>query len=261
MLIQARQARTANTLAPRQQKATVAGGQIRWYYGPSLRLWLDGYADQRPYADVAQNAIDVSGAGVGIFQGTVANRPLRTVTGNASCWEFDGVTDRFDTSAIDLTTTDKVSVFMLNRKTAAASGLIFQIGNGAVINGGMQHYRDAALKFHGNSYQGATYNEQATTPVQALNSWICHTTLVDRSLAAAAETKLKVDGSFVTQTSVVLNDLTANFTNSTGSIGGWSLGSIPFGGQVAQVLVLNTVFGDIDTYLIAMYLRQRAGLI
>ena len=260
MLIKARYARLANAQAPRQEKAANAASRLRALFGPSMRLWIDGAHDSIAVGNTAVRAFDRSGKGVSVQQLTVANRPLRSVVGGIAGWTFDGTDDRLDCTAIDLSASNKATVFAVNRlATAGATGVLFDVGNNAAVNGGIQVIRyDATARFSANSYSGATFNARYSASSAA--TWFCHAVTLDRSQVAASEVTLYQNGSAQAMTSLATNDLSLSFENRVGSIGGWSASAATLNGQIAQVMVLTGALSPAQVYDASRLLMQLSGV-
>lgn len=259
MLIQARQARTANAFAPRQEKKSIASGRIRWHYGPQVRFWFNGVADSSSPGSTCTTANDWSGLGVSILQTSSSLRPIKSVVNNVVGWSFDGVDDSLTTGNINLAGGNKMSIFSVARQAVATSGILIEIGGGASINGGFQYYRDNVNKLHCNSYSGLSYNEK--TIDTTLLTWNLHAYSVDRSKVAASEIVIYSGTTKPTTATVVANDLSANFENRAASIGNWNASSLPFNGQISQILMMNICVTDAEQAEIATWLQQITGLL
>jgi len=260
VLIKARYARLANAQAPRQEKAAYTASQIRALYGPSLRLWIDGAHDPIAVGSTAVRAFDRSGRNVTVQQLTVANRPLRSVVGGVAGWTFDGTDDRLECGAIDLSGSNKVTVVVVDRLAVAAStGILFEVAeNSGTFVGGIQFFRDNAGAFNGNTHQGVSYN--ARKIAGSAGAWVCHALTADRSLAAASETVLYANGTAPASTPIVLSELSSNFENRTGMIGGWSFSAATLNGQIAQVLVFTGAMSAAQVADVSKLAMQLAGV-
>lgn len=259
MLIKARYARLANAQAPRQEKAAQAAAWLRNYFGPSMRLWLDGQHDQYPFGIAVNASYDRSGKSVSVAQGTAARRPMRSMVNGVAGWTFDGTDDRLEAGAIDLSGSAKATVIVVNRLAVAAAGILFEVAeNSGVFQGGIQTYRNAASGFEANSHSGANFNDRKIT--STTGTWYCHGVTIDRSLAAASETVPYENGSAPASTAVVLAELSANFENRSGMIGGWSFSSLTLNGQIGQVAVFIGAFTDSQMYNASRLLMQLSGI-
>lgn len=260
MLIKARYARLANAQAPRQEKAANAAARLRALFGPSMRLWIDGAHDSFAVGSTAVRAFDRSGQNVSVQQLTVANRPLRSAVGGIAGWTFDGTDDRFNCGNIDLSAAAKATVLVVNRlAVAGGTGILFEVGENGAVNGGMQVIRyDATARFAANSHQAASFNGKYIASSTA--SWFCHGVVIDRSLAAASECTMFANGSVVAGTATASAELSLNFENRSGMIGGWSAGAATLNGQIAQVLVLTGALTSAQVFDASRLLLQLSGV-
>lgn len=260
MLIKARYARLANAQAPRQEKAANAAARLRALFGPSMRLWIDGAHDAIAVGNTAVRAFDRSGQNVSVQQLTVANRPLRSVVSGVAGWTFDGTDDRFNCGSIDLSASNKVTVFAVNRQAvAAATGILFEVAeNSGVFQGGIQVFRNNAAGFEANSHQGVSFNDRKIT--SSTGVWYCHAVTLDRSQVAASENTLYQNGFAVVSTAVASSELSLNFENRSGMIGGWSFSAATLNGQIAQILVLTGALSSAQVYDASRLLMQLSGV-
>lgn len=259
MLIKARYARLAGAQAPKQEKASYAASRIRALYGPSLRLWIDGAHDSFAVGSTAVRAFDRSGKGVSVQQLTAANRPLRSVVGGVGGWTFDGTDDRFDVGAVDLSSSNKVTVVTINRlTTAATTGILYEVGENGAVNGGLQVFRNNVGGFEANSHQAALFNDRKITG--STNTWYCHAVVIDRAQAAASENSLYQNGLFVASTAVASSDLSLSFENRAGAIGGWTFSAATLAGQIAQVIVLTGALSSAQVYDVSRLAMSLSGV-
>lgn len=260
MLIKARYARLANAQAPRQEKAANAAARLRALFGPSMRLWIDGAHDPIAVGNTAVRAFDRSGKGVSVQQLTVANRPFRSVVSGIAGWTFDGTDDRLECGAIDLSASNKATVLVVNRQAvAAATGILFEVAeNSGVFQGGIQVFRNNTAGFEANSHQGVSFNDRKIT--SSTGVWYCHAVTIDRSQVAASENTLFQNGSVVASTAVASSELSLNFENRSGMIGGWSFSAATLNGQIAQVLVLTGALTSAQVYDASRLLMQLSGV-
>ena len=99
-----------------------ASGEVGAWYDPSdLSTMFQDSAGTTPVTADGQPVgliLDKSGRGNHASQATTAARPLYKTDGTYHWLKFDGVDDTLSTAAIDLTGTDKISVFAGVRKTS-----------------------------------------------------------------------------------------------------------------------------------------------
>lgn len=260
MIIKARYARLANAQAPRQEKAAYGAQRIRALAGPSLRLWLDGAHDPAPVGMAVPAASDRSGRNVQIAQFTAARQPLRSSVAGVAGWTFDGTDDRLECGNIDLSGSNKATVLVVNRlAVAGGTGILFEVAeNSAVFAGGIQLYRNIAAGFEANSHSGSNYNDKKI--VSTAVAWYCHGVTLDRAQVAASETVLYENGLAPAATVVAAANLSANFENRSGMIGGWSFSAATLNGQIAQVLVLTGALSAAQMQELSVLLLQLSGV-
>lgn len=265
MLIQARQARTANTRAPLTQRSSFSAGQIRWYFGPNLVLWADAVRDQRATGASVTATPDQSGRGNTITQITATKQPLKATAGNVvACFQFDGVNDCLQVSSIDLTATQAVTVAIADWKANTTIGISYEfstdinasiLGFAAVPNSnGVGTY---GWSMRGNA--GFTYrvpgSDNATT-------WYGRATIFNKGAPAAQEMTVARDGqlitSFVDSASVENTNAFGNLASFIGSRNNGA--STAYNGSISQVILLNTALSTDNNTLLSLLVRQAAGI-
>lgn len=262
MLYQARQARTANTCAPLQQRASYATGQIRWYYAPFMRLWTHTRYSQQMSGTVGQ-ILDASGRGVTVTQAVVSKQPAAASTANIRSWVFDGVNDALATSNINLTNTNKITVAYVHRAAAAQDGVIWETSVDSNVNGGAAAFFQLAAPTAqlASVYQFALayqYKDFAAP----INNWRGVVSVADTALAAASELKIWVNGARQT---VFVNTIATEFAGLTFGnyptfIGARNQTLIPLNASLASLLVLEVALDDTSAGELSALLRQAAGV-
>lgn len=258
MIITARQARTANTYAPLQNRRAIGTATVRGLFGPSIKLWLHPNGAALASGTVVSAVNDYSNNNVTISQGTLSRRPIKSAVNNVPGFTFDGVDDFLSTTAVNLSGINKATVVIVNRlAVAGAAGILFEVGASAAIAGGIQIFRSSTAEFNANSYSFGSYNERKVA--SQANKWFCQVVTYDRALAAANENKLFIDGTNVVSTAVTIPDLSQNFENRASTIGGWSPSSATLKGQIAQLVVLRGALSAAQVFEISTALKQAAG--
>lgn len=113
-------------------------------------IWLPEYSSTLTPGNTVQTVTDISPNAVNLTQGTSANRPTlrQNSTTGAYYWEFDGTTNSLS-SAISLSTTDTVTLWVFARKRADTAGVLAEFGATTSTNGGfgILHSSGAAANY------------------------------------------------------------------------------------------------------------------
>lgn len=262
MIIAARQARTANTCAPLQERAATATGRIRDLFRPSMRLWTHARYGQQ-MSGTAAAILDASGRGITVTQAIASKQPAVTSTSNVKAWVFDGVNDALSTSAIDLTATSQITVAYVHRAAAAQDGVILETSTDSNTNNGAAAFFQLAAPTAqlASTYQfGGQY--QYKDFAAPIGNWRGVVSVGDTALAAADELKIYANGSRQT---VFVNTIATNFAgltfgNYAGYIGGRAGTSIYLRASLASLLVLQVALDDTSAATLSTLLRQAAGV-
>jgi len=263
MIVAARQARTANTHAPLQERAATATGRIRDLYRPSMRYWAHARYTQQMSGAVAA-VLDASGRGTVIDQATASKQPLAGTTAGARAWVFDGVNDCLVTSSVDLSALSAATLCLTYRAAATTGGTVHEMspdqnnvgtGWGSFSNdGGVNRMSTGGRVVGGYQFKDWSF------PAQTWNAMVAPW---DRAAAAADE--LKVWQSGVQQTTFLLNltfDTAANFGNFQHFFGSRNNGtSYAANCSIASVLLLTVALGAADAATLSLLMRQAAGVV
>ena len=198
-----------------------SGEQGAWYDPSDLSTMFQDSAGTTPVTTDGQSVgkiLDKSGHGNHASQATAAARPLYKTDGTYHWLQFDGVDDCLSTSAINFTSTNKMSVWTghmmtgggtyrsiveLSSDSAATNGSFGILGNGNVPYGNYIYFR-------GTSF----FSGQAILP----SAKIVLTTLYDIALSAR-ETELSARANGATTTLTYAGSVSAG----TGMFGTWPL--------------------------------------
>ena len=262
MIVAARQARTANTHAPLQERAATATGRIRDLYRPSMRYWAHARYTQQMSGAVAA-VLDASGRGITIDQATASKQPLAGTTAGARAWVFDGVNDCLITSSVDLSALSAATLCLTYRANTTTVGVVYEMSTNQnlVSNAWGLYVNDSAANRMASSgrntmgYQVKEWN----TPAQVWNAMV-----IPWDRAAAAADELKVWQSGAQQTSFVLSvadDSVTNFGNYAHNIGSRNNGLIAANCSIASLLLVSGALGASDAANLSLLMRQAAGVV
>lgn len=272
MLVQARQARTANNYAPLLQKKSFAAGQIRWYYGPWLYLWVDAARDPRATGVVVPTTPDQSGKNVSITQPTASKQPLKATGGNVvSAFLFDGVNDCLDVAAIDLTTTQAVTIADARYKNTNTFGFIYEYSTNSslVTTGWYVNNNENSIAGQDSWYMkgnvGDDFRQLSSPPAGSgtpISTWVGYTVVLNKAAASGSEMAIYKNGSVVTSFANILNaDNTNFFGNLTSFVGARNDGTaVAANAYIAQLVVLNTALSTENAALLSLLVSQAAGI-
>lgn len=264
MIIAARQARTANTYAPLQERSATATGRIRDLFRPAMRYWAHARLTQQMSGAVPA-VLDASGRGVVIDQATASKQPLAGSATNVRGWVFDGVNDCLQTATVTLSDTDQVTLALVARPATTAASVVFEMTTNwtsattamiAVANNSGANLMMAGMK--SNATQ-VSYKEWS----QPVNNWHAQALTFNIPVPANDETKAYRDGSQITSFFANFNfECTAaamgNFAHFLGSRNNGT--ALPFNGTVASVLLLGQALNVTDASTLTGLLRQAAGI-
>lgn len=235
--------------------ASLTGPKL--WLDPSDRatLWQDSAGTTPVVAagDPIGRILDKSGAGILATQATTTSRALWQTTYAG----FDGVDDSWATSAIDFTSTDKVTMVVGVRKLSdAADGMVFQL---AAANGNFDLRAPGsatAAKFQYAS-RGATTTAVPFTTSAAYNAPIS-AVVTSSSDIAAPSAILRVNG--VQVSAVVTTQGGGNFSNAILNIGRAGGASLPFNGNLYGLMIIGRLLTADELSLCERYMAQKSGV-
>lgn len=262
MLHYARQAQTANRLAPRQTRSAVGTAAIRGKYSPSARFWL--HPDGAPVASGTAVAVvrDWSGRNTSLSQATASKQPLAAGRQGIPCFTFDGVNDAIEVATIDLSATQAITVAVVEFRPVATGGTIWEFSaNQNTFAGGYGAFANDNGQSFATSYAAAaTY--QYKVVASAIGSWRAWVVVANRSLAAADEQSVFSMGNKITSFAVTIaGEITGSWGNYASWVGSRNNGtSYPMNGSVAQVLLLDRALSTSDAATLSLEIAQAAGV-
>lgn len=265
MLIAARQARTANTHAPLQERAATATGRIRDLFRPSMRYWAHARSTQQMSGAVAA-VLDASGRGVTIDQATASKQPLAGSTANVRGWVFDGVNDCLQTPTVTLSDTTQVTLAIVCRPATTAASVLLEMSTN------WTSAPTAMLAFANNSGTNLMMMGMKSTATQVsykewtqpVGNWHAQALTFNIPAPVADETRAYRDGSQITNFFANFNfDCTAaamgNFPHFIGSRANGI--AFPLNGTIAAVLLLGQALSAPDASTLTGLLRQASGVV
>lgn len=262
MLIAARQARTANTHAPLQERAATATGRIRDLFRPSMRYWAHARSTQQMSGAVAA-VLDASGRGVTIDQATASKQPLAGSIQNVKTWVFDGVNDCLRTASVDLTNTAEITMALVQHTNAIDGGVYYEASdNYNNFTNAWRYFQNSGgqnLNYYTNG--GGIFNARAWA--QTLQAWTSYCVTHDRAAAGVDETKVYRDGAQITSFITSVNsNLTGNWGNHVHNIGSLANGTLYAANcAIASICLLQVKLSAADSITLSTLLRQASGVV
>lgn len=115
MIVQARQARTANRFAPNQTRRSAAQASIFGKYGPSIALWFDAYRLQATSGQTIARFGDSSGKRYLAVQSVVSRQPVCATSLNVKAMLFDGGDVLSTTTAVAMRSTPSADALLVSQ--------------------------------------------------------------------------------------------------------------------------------------------------
>lgn len=262
MIIAARQARTANRFAPRQTRSAVGISTVRGKYGPSARFYLT--ADGAPVATgtAVSRVQDWSARNTSISQATASKQPLAGTRQGIPCYTFDGLNDALQVATINLTTTQAITVAVVEFRPVANVGVVWEFGTDINLGGGSfgTFVNDNGQCFSTAYSTGAQFQLRAVA--STIGQWRAWVVTANRAAVAANQLYVYTQG---TQVTSFVNSLSGTVTGSFGNLASWigarnNGAAFPFAGSVAQVLLLDRALSASDASALSLEIAQAAGI-
>jgi len=229
---------------------------VAWYDPSDLTTLFQDSAGTTPVTAAGQPVgliLDKSGNGRHASQATSTARPLLEDDGGKMCLKFDGVDDYLSTSAIDLTGTDKVTVFAGAYKGAAPEQILVEFSTNTGLNVGAW--------FITQPYSAASVGSSGLGPSH-----------VSVNAAATGSTSVVT---FQAEISADLNSLRINAVNGTnatgdqgtGTYGNWPLfigarsgPSYPFNGNIYSLILGGTAYDAATVLAAETWVADKTGV-
>lgn len=262
MLVAARQARTANTFSPRQTRSAVGVATVRGKYGPSARFYLT--PDGAPVATGTSISTvrDWSGRNTSISQVTASKQPLAGSRQGIPCFTFDGLNDALQIATINLTTTQAITVAIVEFRPVANVGVVWEFGTDINLGGGSigTFVNDNGQCFSTAYASGSQFQFRAVA--SAIGRWRAWVVTANRAAAATNQLYVYSQGAQVTS---FVNSLNGTVTGAFGNLASW-VGSrnngqaFPLNGSLAQVILLNRALSPSDAAALSLEIAQAGGV-
>lgn len=263
MLHYARQAQTANRLAPRQTRSARGTAAVRGKYSPSARFWLHPDGAQVATGTAISAVRDWSGRNVSLSQGTASKQPLSAGREGIPCFTFDGVNDAIEVATLNLSGTQAITVAVVEFRPVATGGTIWEFSpNQNNFVGGFGIFANDTGQGFATAYSTGAGAYQYKVVASAIGSWRAWVVVADRALPAADEQSVFAQGRKITSFAV---DLTAAISGPWGNYASW-VGSrnngtgYPMNGSVAQVLLLDRALSTSEASALSLEIAQAAGV-
>jgi len=263
MIVQARQARTAYTYAPLQERRSQAAGWLRWRYAPWIRLWVDACWDQTAAGTTVSQTNDCSGNNVSITQsGAVSKRPVKSSLSNIEGFTFAGNASAqgLVTPAINLSTTSQITIATVNNMTSNPQSFLYEISTNmdTSTEGAHMARSGSALNDFGGGVRGNFGYNYKYAP-STLNTWYSHLVVIDKAAAVLNEVTLYQNGALSAGAGVTNNN-TNTFGNLATFIGSRNNGSAGvFNGSISQIILFTIALSASQSADVGLLLRQRVG--
>ena len=241
-----------------------ANNEQGFFYDPNdLSTMFQDAAGTIPVTAVGQpvgRVLDKSGRGNHATQSKSASRPIlrkNAVTG-ANYLEFDGSDDFLQTSNIDFTTTDKVSLFAGVRKVSDSTyGVLLELS--AVVGSAIGAFcvfaprNTAASGDFGIMSKGVALVDVATPTILAPVSAV-----ISAKSAIASGLSMRVNGALSASSNN--SQGAGNFGNYPLNIGRRNGASLPFNGHIYGLIGIGKLTSDAETLAIEKELAKQVGV-
>ena len=241
-----------------------ANNEQGFFYDPNdLSTMYQDAAGTVPVTDVGQpvgRIRDKSGRNNHAFQTNSASRPIlrQNATTGAYYLEFDGSDDFLQTSNIDFTSTDKVSLFTGIRKLSNTQiGIMFELSSSFNANNGtfgIATPDSTVLKDLTSNSRGTTNSRLSYTGLTAPKSIVA-----SAKLQISTDTNiLRLNGAQVASTS---DQGTGNYGNYPLYIGRRGGITLPFTGHIYSLIGVGKLASGDETLAIEKELAKRVGVL
>lgn len=200
---------------------------------------------------------DKSGRNNHAYQTTSASRPIlrKNAATGAYYLEFDGSDDFLQTSNIDFTATDKVSLFAGVRKLSdAATGMVVELSSSANVNDGSFHLYQTT----GSRFQFASRGTVAVSAPLVVNNAPLSTVIDGFGDISADTTELRVNA--VNKNQVSTEQGTGNYGNYPLYIGRRGGTSVPFNGHIYGLIGIGKLTSENETRALEKTIAKNIGV-
>lgn len=204
---------------------------------------------------------DKSGNGNHATQSVAASRPTYRTDGVLHALEFDGVDDAMSSSVIDLTATDKISIFLaINDISTSGEKVILETGPNFNTTPG------TIFVSHGFGGSGFVYglgdNKVVARVPEALgrNDRYITAALIDKALATKEIYDTRVNGALLAPTYAVNVNSTGTFASQPINIGGRSGGLLSFHGNIYGIVLRGNLSNEGEVTSTTSLLANKSGV-
>lgn len=224
-------------------------------------IWLPEYSDVSVGSGVG-TVVDQSPNAVNATQGTALNKPtlrLNATTGFLY-WEFDGSNDLLSTAAIDMTGTDRVTLWVFARKRSdAAAGILAEFSVSSTAQAGsfaILHSTAAAASYTFRSRGSSGNSINTPTDYAAPHSAV----LTLQGEISPANLNARVNGAVPTGFPSATTQGTGNYGNHSMFIGARSGAVSPAAADIYGVIALGRTATATEIATVERFGAQRLGV-
>lgn len=266
MLCVARQARTAYSAGPVQNRRCVAGQELRSSYTTTQTAWLDAQANNLPLNTTVTviNDAAVTSPGSNFEWWTSTNPastyPLYVVNANVKGVQFDGVDDLLQDRSNMVLAVQTITIVALYRNSSPApqriileGGTDYNFQTGSFLVSGDATGAGSSLR----GDVGYSYRTWASDQTP----WTCTATVMNKAAGLGAEILAYENGTQITVfTASADSDNTNTFANQICRVGRRSNGVSPMTGVIAGITVFTRQLSLFEIQQVTQLLRWHAGL-
>jgi len=240
-------------------------GQVGAWYDPSdLSTMFTDAAGTTPVTgdgDPVGLILDKSGNGYHASQATSTARPLFQIDGSGKHYlAFDGVDDYLSTAAIDLTGTDKVTVFSGSRVLSSNLAVFYETNTNALSGGAFYATSNEQVTNIGTFLVSGTGGGGVKTltgqPAHAVTTAQFSSVFTTAIDAAAAN----VNGVAQSMGVFYLDSSTGNFGNWPLHIGARSGATHPFTGNLYSLIIAGALYAPLTVFQAEHWVAEKTGV-
>ena len=243
-----------------------ANGEQGFFYDPNdLSTMFQDANGTIPVTTVGQSVgmiCDKSGHNNHAYQTTSASRPIlrkNAITG-ANYLEFDGSDDFLQTSNIDFTATDKVSLFAGLRKRSDATGIFVELSTSADTNPNSFYLaapQGSSFPFRFYTKAGRTMTSAVAVPLGVASAPFSCVTIVKSAMVINGDVSIKIN-----QNTYTTKNITAigNYGNYPLYIGRRAGFAYPFNGHLYSLIGIGRLTTDSETAALEKAIAKNTGV-
>lgn len=240
-----------------------SGEQGAWYDPSDLSTMFQDTAGTTPVTTPGQAVArinDKSGRGNHLTQATVAARPLYQSGGGLHWLQFDGVDDGLVSSSVNMTATDKATVFSGVLVSGTGNQGLAYFGNGLAGSFDLLFMAGAAPRLRGRLTGTGTSAVSIAGNTAATNAAVYTVSFDIAGAAAGDETKLRKDGALPASSVEIAGPSgTGNFGTYAISVG-QTVGVLLFSGRVYSLIVRGATSSAGEIASTEQYGATKAGV-